>query len=46
MPGGRGGSTLAPPPARNNQHTGDTENHRRDVVHDENAVWKSTGLFL
>jgi hypothetical protein len=46
MPGGRGGSAPAPPAARNNQHTSDTENHGRDVVHNENAVWNSTGLFL
>ena len=43
---GRGGSAPQPPPIRQNQATGGAENHGREVGHNENALWESTGLFL
>ena len=42
----RGGAAPGPPPGRQNQGTGGEENHGRDVMHNENAMWDSTGLYL
>ena len=42
---GRGGSAPGPPPVRHNQANGVSENHGREVGHNENALWESTDLF-